>query len=536
MSEARKRAVAYTAGGLALLLGLYLRFLLVAGEDFPLNDGGLFYLMTQELRAAGYMLPVFTSYNSAGIPFAYPPLAFYLAGFVSDLSRVPLLDVVRLMPAVLSTFTIGAFYLLSSAVLKSRSRAAIATLAFALLPRAFMWFVMGGGLTRAPGLLFALLMLQQTFLLYTRGDRRLVASVSALGAATLLTHAENGWFAGYSAALFFLVYGRNRRALIDSLLVVLGVLTLTAPWWGTVISRHGFSPFTAVAQSGGYSALFNWQPIVTFTFTDEPYLGVLALLGLLGIFASLAERKFFLPIWLATVFAINPRNGATSAMVPLAMLVAVAVDCLLIKGLLRSGAITTCAGSGSRNQERETGAASLAHGGGSGIWQASVLGLLLTFLIAYAFLNARAGALSVQGLRVLSVEARGAMQWVAKNTDPRSRFIVMDGRAPWFGLDVYSEWFPALAQRASVATVQGYEWLPDQVFYRRMERYAALGECRHGGIDCLERWAAQGGQEFSHVFLVHDGCCEPLRNAARALNAGYTILFEGRDLLILQRR
>ncbi len=84
--------------------------------------------------------------------------------------------------------------------------------------------------------------------------------------------------------------------------------------------------------------------------------------------------------------------------------------------------------------------------------------------------------------------------------------------------------------------MQGYEWLPDQVFYRRMERYAALGECRHGGIDCLERWAAQGGREFSHVFLVHDGCCESLRNAARSLNAGYTVVFEGRDLLILQRR
>ena len=35
----------------------------------------------------------------------------------------------------------------------------MATLAFALIPRSYEWLIMGGGITRAPGMLFALLAL-----------------------------------------------------------------------------------------------------------------------------------------------------------------------------------------------------------------------------------------------------------------------------------------------------------------------------------------------------------------------------------------
>ncbi|MGI9089849.1 MAG: hypothetical protein ACR2GG_01960 [Gemmatimonadaceae bacterium] len=143
------------------VLGLYLRFFLVIPADFPLNDGGLFYLMTQELQRAHYVLPAFTSYNSEHIPFAYPPLGFYLAGFISDATGWALIDVVRVLPAVISTLTIPAFYLLSRAMLRSRLEVLAATFAFAMLQRTFGWFIMGGGLTRAPGLLFAILMLHQ---------------------------------------------------------------------------------------------------------------------------------------------------------------------------------------------------------------------------------------------------------------------------------------------------------------------------------------------------------------------------------------
>jgi hypothetical protein len=220
----------------AMLAGAYLRFMVVARVDFPLNDGGLFYVMTRELMQAHFRLPAFTAYYAANIPFAYPPLGFFLAGFVTSLTGWPLLDVVRLLPAVLSTLTIPAFFLLSRAMLRSPGQAAAATFAFAVLPRTFTWFVMGGGLTRAPGFLFAILMLHRAYLMFTRGARRDVAWTGALGSLVVLSHGEAAWFAIYSAALFFVFVGRGRRALAHAVHVAIVVVVLTAPRWATIIA------------------------------------------------------------------------------------------------------------------------------------------------------------------------------------------------------------------------------------------------------------------------------------------------------------
>jgi hypothetical protein len=59
----------------AVLLGLLIRLSFVVGTDFPLNDGALFYTMVRDLQQVHYRLPLYTSYNGAQIPFAYPPLA-----------------------------------------------------------------------------------------------------------------------------------------------------------------------------------------------------------------------------------------------------------------------------------------------------------------------------------------------------------------------------------------------------------------------------------------------------------------------------
>lgn len=75
--------------GIALAFGSYLRLAPALAADFPLDDGGLFYLMTHELQGAHYTLPAFTSNNAAHIPFGYPPLAFYMAGAVAQITGSP---------------------------------------------------------------------------------------------------------------------------------------------------------------------------------------------------------------------------------------------------------------------------------------------------------------------------------------------------------------------------------------------------------------------------------------------------------------
>ncbi len=151
-------------------LGFLVRFLHVTalGQGFPLNDGGMFYAMVEDLRAAGYALPAETSYNGGDIPYVYPPFSFYVAAVLVDLGGWSLIDVFRFLPLIVSTLTIVAFYPLARAVLGDREWAAVATLFFALAPRAFDWEIAGGGLTRSFGFLFAILAINQAYRLYER--------------------------------------------------------------------------------------------------------------------------------------------------------------------------------------------------------------------------------------------------------------------------------------------------------------------------------------------------------------------------------
>ncbi len=58
--------------GLALVTGAVARFFPTVLAGFPINDGGMFAVMVDDLRASGYALPVSTSYNLDHLPYALP--------------------------------------------------------------------------------------------------------------------------------------------------------------------------------------------------------------------------------------------------------------------------------------------------------------------------------------------------------------------------------------------------------------------------------------------------------------------------------
>jgi len=105
-----------------VIIGAVIRLGFILRNDFPLNDGGLFYKMTQELQANHYLLPKFTSYNQANIPFAYPPLPFYVAALVNSLFRIDLLVVFRFLPFVLNLASIPFIYFIPKGSWENRSR------------------------------------------------------------------------------------------------------------------------------------------------------------------------------------------------------------------------------------------------------------------------------------------------------------------------------------------------------------------------------------------------------------------------------
>jgi hypothetical protein len=226
-----------------VLLALVVRLPFFLESDFPLNDGGLFFVMSREIAAAHYALPAATGYNGDQIPFAYPPLPFYLAGFLAQMLDVSALAVVRYLPLVANLLTTVVFVALARSVLPAPRAAFFAAAAFVLVPRSYEWLVMGGGLTRSLGLLFAVAALAQAVALYQRPTAWRIVAAGGLAALTVLSHLEMGLFVAYSYALFFLAYGRGKRGLGVSAGLALIVLGMTAPWWLTVVRYHGVEPF-----------------------------------------------------------------------------------------------------------------------------------------------------------------------------------------------------------------------------------------------------------------------------------------------------
>jgi hypothetical protein len=486
--------------------GLYLRLLRVVPAEFPLNDGGLFCQMTAELMSNGYRLPLQTGYNRAGIPFAYPPAGFYLLGWLSAITGAGLVELLRVVPAVVSALAVPAFAMLALALTRSAVATVAATAAFTLLVRSWLWLVMGGGLTRALGFLFAILTLQQLTLLYADRRRRWLVGVVLCAGLTVLSHPGSAWFVAYSAAVLLALRGRSRAGLRDTAVVALGVVLVTAPWWTTVVLRHGWAPLLAAARAGGDEA-GSADALRYFLFSDEPFLDVLGTLGLIGFLLLLLQRRPLLPGWLLLVALLNPRSTNQSASVPLALLIGVTIEAVLLPGLR------------------------LAFGGRRwGTWDPA--GLVLGGLGVYAVMAARSSAGNSNHLDPLPAAERAAMHWAAEQTEPQSRFLVVTQRRS--GTDPTSEWLPALTGRTSVATAQGYEWLPGAKFAERVARHDSLGECVTRDVACVEAWAQRAHAEYDYLFVPEPGS-EGLRRSLRS-SALFTPVYDSGGVAIFARR
>ena len=435
---------------LPLGLGAWVRLLYPLGSTFPLNDGGMFYVMVQDLTSNGYRLPAFTSYNAAGIPFAYPPAAFYLA---AALSRVwPLLDVLRVLPPLLATLAMPVFYLLARDVLtdllgEDRGRAAawVALAAYALIPSSFQWQIMGGGLTRSLGYLASLTTLWLLWRFYARWQWRYLVG-STLGLAIAVgSHPELGWFTVFSLGLLFASarcspriarsagYDRpGRRCLAaDQSMVV------DRPVAARTVAVPGRFQYRRARQCLGVA--LPGDELHRRTLADD-----LGRLGVLGIIACLRDRRFLLLAWLLLVYLLDPRKGMSLGSVPLAMMIGYGIETVLC--------------------QRFPGWAGKAALG-------AVLGYATVAALALAVMPLSSWA-------VLPAGEREAMAWVREHTPAESQFLVVSSSWLW-ARDQAGEWFPALAERSSLTTVQGREWVPGGRDYQEARRrFATLQACQ----------------------------------------------------------
>ena len=514
---------------LAVGLAVAIRGWHVLSQDFPLNDGGLFYAMARDIQAAGYRLPAYTSYNGDGIPFGYSPLGFYLAAFLDGATTVTLTDALRWIPLVASCLVVMVFAALARAILANRPAVVAAVLAFAVVPRSFLWLVMGGGLTRSLGLLFALTTLWLLLRLYVRRDWRLVPLAGGAAGLTLLSHLGTAPFAAFSAALLWLAYGRHRTGTLGTLAAAAIALVVSAPWWYTVLADHGSGPFLAAMATGGsiFQRVDLRLALTTLAAsglgTGEPVLGLVGMLAVVGFFFALTSRDWLLPAWWITIVALDARQGSTFSTVPVSMLAGVAIVHVLLPAMRRAWTVGGSASTLRRNPGRR------------GWSPAVVVGLFLLFGVGTALLRLPSLAGDLPNLKGLSAGEREAMEWVATETPDSSRVLVVGG-TPW-EIDRNSEWLPVLGRRRSVATVQGWEWKPAGAFAERKREYNDVQACAGWSTECLENWEQATGERFDYVYVPRrpgQQCCGQLRLSLER-DPAYRLVYDGGGATIYER-
>jgi hypothetical protein len=472
---------------LAILFGTFIRFNPTILAGFAINDGGMFAVMIDDLRNNGYLIPAFTTYNQSDIPFAYPPLGFYLGAIASDLFGMEAVQMVRWLPAFFSSLSIPVFYLLAQTLLKNKFQAALASLMFALMPRAFFWFIMGGGLTRSLGQLFMLLGLWAIVRLYEKSRGADIFLAGLFSGLAVLSHPETAVHMLIAAAILWLMLTRNLRSFVASLLVGLVVLMVTLPWWATMIRYHGVEPLINATQTGGNALAI--LHLLFLVFVEEPYVTFITVLAVIGIFHRFIRREYLLLLWTAVPFLLAGRSATNLVVVPFAMLAAVGLGEVLLPALQMSV----------NNDATPVESVSPS--------ERNVILYLMLYLVfsAYQF----GFQLSNTSLPKSDLDA---MKWINKNTVDESRFLVLTGTTS-VACDAVSEWFPAITERHSPYTIQGREWTLGEKFGGFITKTVELQACVYDDISCLNEKVEL--PEFDYIYLerrLSVNNCDPLES------------------------
>ena len=379
---------------------------------------------------------------------------------------------------------------------------------------------MGGGITRSFGLTFLFLTITFANRLYKRTSGLpaplwVHALLTAIfGALAFLSHPETGVLAASFCILLWLFRGRSKQTFLWSVAVAVGVVVLSAPWWGTVLTQHGLAPFQSAMQTSD-DGNFHLAKLLTFQFGGGgTFFSLTIALGFVGLLAQLAGKKFFLPVWLLLPFIVDPRSANGVALIPMSMMAAYGFDIVLAPALL-------------------------VLRGHEGAWLSDrFITLSMLGIAFYLFFSS-----AIYGLGLvagsLSAADRETIAWVEENIPPGSDFILLTGEQ-YSMKDPFQEWFPALTAQRSLTTLQGKEWTLGEEFFPFYGELVALQHCSN--FECVADFGEQNGlrHQYLLITILPDESAPPLQGSLELLLVSvrnsnqYEVIYESGNAIIFE--
>jgi hypothetical protein len=538
-ARGRGEFLVWAATFFAIVVGVEVRLLPLFWSEFPPNDGGLLTVLISDLHQSSFDPPPYSSYNDGTIPFFQPPLPLVLAAVVTQAGLLDTTTALRILPTGFSLFTLLAFWSLARTLLVSQTAVAVAFVSYALLPAAYQHLIMGGGLTRAPGTLLALLTLSQATILLRQGTLPRVILVGTLGAMAFLCDLGSGWFLALMLSGLAVARGDRATAKQDLALAALGTLALAAPWWADVILTHGVGPLLNPWWSGPVAFTALRLPL---PFNALAFAGVLGSIGLAAWLVNRGGRLGLVLGWLLGLGLLDSAVALHSAPI-VALGLGLLVGDHLLPRLIALGRPASSETDRIDNPPITQGPDAHRALPRDGQWsELAALRLIGTDTVAFLVLVGFMGHAYVApwrteqaGLQALSETERIAIRGAGNSSALSAKFLVISGDP--HSLDRTGEWFPALAGRVNIVSPQALPWGPGGDFASRIEAHTWAQACGRQGAACLDQWQQDSRVTFSHVYVVRRpdrSCCDPLRAALRA-DERYRVVYDGPGATVFVR-
>lgn len=488
-------AIFILAAGTSLRL-YHLFFMDAVGEPFRL--GGLFLLFAQEISKSGFQLPVSIPYYSqGGIPFAYPPLAFYVEALLLRVFPGQNILLVNLLPPLVSVLTLALFAWWLTQFFKNRPWHILSALfAYSFLPNAFANQVEAGGLAEAFGSLALLgLFAASDGYRKTPGWKFALLTGLTLGLCVLASPGSAVAAAMLGGLFLFLCTLRNFvvKVFPSPLLAAITALLVSAPYWLTVMLNHGrgifiipvLAQYDRDAKKPYLQALLD--SLTAFNLTEDGWAFLWNTVIFLGLLWLCLRGRFALPLAFFALFSI-PRENTWLVALPASLLFACGLVDFITRVVANPLTAENPESAGKKQSEdgqknlRDLGALSDKDGQSFPFirgWKSKVLvGILIligaraiqqSFDLRQALIADKQWKISAEQVQLLQKN---------RNIIPKNASVLV------LGNDALLEWSPVLLEREVVNTKFGLEWQPNElqrVYNLNQELSAAAnwGEIAH---------------------------------------------------------
>ena len=421
---------------IAFLIGIAVRIyhLFIIGFSVPFDLGGLFYQISIEIIKNGFLLPVtIPYYYPGGLPFAYPPIPFYIQAAIIKLFSPSMFITVNALPPLFSIMSLFAFFFLARKFIKNEWGVIAAVFTFAILSIAFTEQIEAQGLSESLGTLSLIL---YTFSLLWAEEKKqkrywivpglflglcILSSPGSIIGSILISILYLG------LSIFYSIKYRNINFLLNFSIVGIVGLIVSSPYWYTVISYHGIGIFLnsfTNQNTGNLNRILRMFLHLSF-LSASPFWNILFCFGLLF---AIIKRNYLLLLFSAVLIPIPRELWIMS--IPASLIIGNGIGYLLDLSHLIPGEPIK-------------------------FFKVALTGLILIISLN----DARIGVSELIDNRIYDIsknQINDLIQINKSNLIPSDQYVIVVGN---WGL---IEWSPALIKREVINNHFGLEWMPNQ--------------------------------------------------------------------------